>query len=249
MEKKIVIYTAIFGRYDGIIPQPHFPGIDYICFTDVPRKTQPWKIIEVERECEDPTLDARRHKILAHKYLRDYDISIYIDGNFLMLSDPRDLIGEKLKNDTVFAFFDHKYSDDRRNCIYEEYEALLKLGEERGYFKDDPNSMKSFIDLLKSEGYPSDNGLISSGVLIRKHNDPELMELMESWWWCVKNYSKRDQLSFNYALWKTEFNKYKILEGDIRKGNPWFYFLGHHRQSYALKLAKFKLKRLFRKSR
>ncbi len=242
MKNKIVIYTAIFGRYDGLIPQPRFPGIDYVCFTDSPIKSKSWEIKQVERQYEDPTLDARHHKILGYKYLSEYDISIYIDGNFLMLSNPRKLIEEYFSDNTLLAFFDHENSDDRRNCIYKEYEALIKLGEERGHFKDDPDKMKSLMDLLESEGYPEGNGLISSGVLIRKHNDPELIELMDNWWKYVVNYTRRDQLSFNFALWKTGFKRYKILTGDIRKGNPWFFFLGHHRKSFTLKLLKIKLK-------
>ncbi|WP_051286420.1 glycosyltransferase domain-containing protein [Salinimicrobium terrae] len=247
MKNKTVIYTAIFGDYDGLIPQPQFPGIDYICFTDTPQKCSPWKIIEVERRFENSTLDARFHKILAHEHLEDYEISIYIDGNFLMLSNPGDLTKSLFEDDTVLAFFDHNRAKDPRNCIYDEYEALLKLGAERGFYKDDPEKMKRLITHLKAEDYPRDQGLISSGVLIRKHNNPELIKLMETWWWYVKEYSKRDQLSFNYVLWKTGFDRYKIIDGDIRKGNRWFYFLGHHRKNYSLKLAKFKVKRWFKK--
>ena len=32
MSAKIVVYTAIFGGYDGLIPQPEFEDVDYICF-------------------------------------------------------------------------------------------------------------------------------------------------------------------------------------------------------------------------
>jgi len=191
-------------------------------------------------------LNARQYKILPHRFLEEYEISVYIDGNFLILQNPEKLIENKLKEDNVLAFFDHNKADDARDCIYQEYEALLQLEKEKGYFKDDPQAMKRHIDFLRQEKYPENFGLISSGVLIRKHQDIKLKKLMEDWWYYVENYTNRDQLSFNYVLWKNNFKKYTFLDGDIRRGNGWFYFLGHHKKNYKFKLVKFKLKRFFR---
>ena len=47
--------------------------------------------------------------------------------------------------------------------------------------------------------------------MIRKHNDPNCIKLMEYWWNIVLNGSKRDQLSLFYAKWKTNVN-IKILD-------------------------------------
>ncbi|MDT0688476.1 DUF616 domain-containing protein [Salegentibacter sp. F188] len=245
MSSKTVIYTAIFGNYEGLIPQPQYVGVDYVCFTDTPLKCKFWKVIVVERRFEDPTLDARWHKIMAHKHLSKYKQSIYIDGNFLVLQNPVKLLEQKLRDEIVLAFFDHNQCDDARNCAYEEYQAILNLQDKQGYFKDSPERMQRLITFLKEQKYPENNGLISSGVLMRKHNDAELIKLMEDWWYFVENYTKRDQLSFDYVLWKNNFKRYTYLDGDIRRSNGWFYFLAKHRKNYRFKLFKLKLKKFF----
>lgn len=87
--------------------------------------------------------------------------------------------------------------------------------------------MDKQIEIIKEANYPPENGLISAAVLIRKHNDSTVIKVMEDWWYFVKNYSKRDQLSFNFVAWKHNF-KYDILKGDIREGNEYFKLLNRH---------------------
>lgn len=55
----------------------------------------------------------------------------------------------------------------------------------------------------KKEKFPDDNGLIESCLMIRKHNENDSIYLMNKWYEEIKNYSHRDQLSFNYIMWKT----------------------------------------------
>ena len=56
----------------------------------------------------------------------------------------------------------------------------------------------------KKENFPDNRGLIESCFLIRKHNDKQCINIMEKWYEEVKNYSHRDQLSFNYIIWKND---------------------------------------------
>lgn len=60
MSNKIVIYTAIFGPYNDLIPQRKIHGIDYICFTDQPFKSNTWKVIQVKPEFDDNTKNNRK---------------------------------------------------------------------------------------------------------------------------------------------------------------------------------------------
>ena len=94
---------------------------------------------------------------------------------------------------------------------------------------------------LKSEKYPEHNGLLFASVLIRKHHDENLKKVMEDWWYCVKNYSKRDQLSFNYVAWKNNFVP-NTIPGDIRKRNKYVYMLGKHKKNYTYEILKFKIR-------
>ena len=243
--KKIAIYTAVFGKYNKLIEQPKFDHIDFIYYTDQPIRSKSWKVVITQPPIEgDLTRSNRYYKLLPHVHLKEYDISIYIDGTILVLQDPLPLILEKLKQ-ASFSCFDHNQNElDPRDCIYEEYEAIMQLGQKKGNFKDDPIVMEKQMDRFKSEGYPKNNGLITAPVLIRRHHDKELVKVMEYWWSIVLNESKRDQLSFNYAAWKLNFRNYSIIDGDVRKGNPWFRTFSHKKSRRKLLL--FKLKRRLR---
>jgi hypothetical protein len=239
MKNKIVLYTTIFGGYEGLIPQPKIKGIDRICFTDRKAKSLSWDLIHVSRELSDPVRNSRKYKILAHRYLSEYDISIYIDGNFLVVGDLVALINHSLSNANMSVFDHNQTSYDKRDCVYEEYRALMEMGRINRY-KDKPELMSRQIERYRSEGYPVHNGLVFAASLIRRHNEPDVVRTMERWWQELKMGSRRDQLSFNYAAWKEKLNYY-VIDGDLRN-NQWFFMLGIHRQNYFWKLLRYRLR-------
>lgn len=244
LKNKNVIYTSIFGDYNGLIPQPKIAGFDYVCFTDNPNlKATPWEVITIDKlpVKGDFTRSNRYYKLLSHLFFEAYDLSIYIDGNLLIIGDLNQMIQTYL-GDKKMAVFSHKYTiPDGRNCIYDEYNGILEL-HKSGSFRDDEEVMFKQIEFFKSENYPKNNGLIKGGCLVRKHNDPEVIQLMEDWWYFVANWSCRDQLSFNYVAWKNGF-QYSTISGDIRRGNPYIYWLGKHKKKWNIKLRKFYLKK------
>jgi len=248
MNKKIIVYTALFGDYGGLIEQPKLKNVDYICYTDrKDLKSKSWKIIQVLQPVKgDATRSNRYFKILAHKHLpSEYSISIYIDANILIFKKFLDLVFDKMSV-AKMAYFDHMQTTrDPRDCIYEEHQAILDIAEKYNVIKGDPEIMDRQMKRFRKEGYPEHNGLISAAILIRKHFDQEIINLMEKWWSIVLNESKRDQLSFNYATWKLNFKNFSIIEGDIREGNPWFYLITH-RKKYKYKVFRVKLNRFFR---
>ena len=50
---------------------------------------------------EDPTRNARKYKILPHRFLSEYDISIWIDGNIKVRGDVNELL--EYLNDCKFS--------------------------------------------------------------------------------------------------------------------------------------------------
>jgi hypothetical protein len=240
---KLVIYTAIFGEYDGLIPQPKYKGVDYLCFSDRPRNARPWNVIEVEPRFEDPTRNARYHKILPHRVLpNQYDQSIWIDGNYLIRNKAADFAREKLEEKPMWVFDHNQCKQDARNCVYQEYEALVAWANNEGVSKDQQHIMQRQIERYRQEGYPENNGLVFSAVLLRNHTVSSIVETMELWWKEVANGSKRDQLSFDYAVWKTGLN-IGVLEGDLRRHSH-FYRMGKHRDNYTKKIFLYKVKSL-----
>ncbi|MCK4386489.1 MAG: DUF616 domain-containing protein [Candidatus Pacebacteria bacterium] len=233
MKNKTVIYTAIFGGKDNLIEPKFVPkGCDFVCFTDQNFKSDVWEVIKIEPEFEDPVRNARMYKVLPHKFLSEYDISIWIDGNLLVRGDVNNLIKKYLSR-TNLAIFDHtqhkkrwkklfwvKNTEDWRDCIYEEAKSLLEYGE-NGKYKDDPELMKEQVEKYKMEGYPEHNGLVVSMIILRKHNENDIIKTMKDWWEEIKNHSRRDQLSFNYVAWKNKLN-FVYIKGDSRRNK---YFL------------------------
>lgn len=220
---KIAIYTSIFGGYDNLHEdQIQMDGVDYICFTDSDIKSDVWNIVKSTPIYNDPNRNAKKYKILPHRYLSEYDYSIWIDGNFNTIADIRQLCTNE------YQVFDHnKTLLDPRNCVYKEYQAIIELGKRGGNFKDNPEVMYNQIKRYADGGYPPNNGLASNGIIFRNHNNPEVIKVMEDWWLEIKHNSKRDQLSFDYIAWKNQF-KVVYLDGDIRK-NKYFIHTGKHR--------------------
>ena len=222
---KKVIYTAIFGDYDNLAEPQYVPdGFDFICFTDNRELETPsdskWKVKYVKPLYSDSTRNARKYKILPHRFLSEYDVSIWIDGSQHIVGDFNDLLVNHL-SDRDMACFDHLQCRlDPRGCVYQEAQAILWLGnnDPNKNFKDNPELVVNQVKKYQKEGYPQNNGLITSGVLLRNHNEPTIIEAMELWWEELKYNSKRDQLSFNYVAWKTRL-KFNLMDGDIRDNN------------------------------
>lgn len=195
-DKKVAVYTAVTGNYDELIlPTVIEPDFDYICYTDNPElKSNFWQIRMMEDLDLDEIRKARHYKILPHKYLADYDYTIWIDSNFDVIGDIKHYINKYNKHGKLLAI-----QHEERNCIYDEAEACKRLK------KDSPEIIDSQVQKYKEEGLPAHNGLIASGILFRNHHDREVINIMEQWYNEVINHSRRDQISFNYVCWKNNF--------------------------------------------
>ena len=230
---RIAIYTSIFGGYDDLIDdQFQMDGVDYICFTDRDIKSKTWKVVKSTPIYNDSNRNAKKYKVLPHRYLNDYDWSIWIDGNIKVISDIRSLC-----NGEAYKLYDHMLVGeyDRRNCIYDEAQTILNFGKinserypEKGIknWKDNPKLIVDQMNRYASAGYPKQNGLATTPIMVRNHLDSGVIKHNEDWWSEIKHNSKRDQLSFNYIAWKNKFN-FVYLQGDSRN-NEYFMSVGKH---------------------
>lgn len=211
---KIVVYTSIFGGKD-LLKENQFLSndLDYICFTDREVSSKTWKVITKKPTHSDPCRSAKAFKILPHKFLPEYDYSVWIDGNFIVKKHPKDLI-EKYLDGFNFAAHDHNDPkiSDRRNCIYSEAKTCI------AHRKDNPKTINKQIEKYKQEYYPANHGLTTNMNIIRKHNQKDVIKAMEMWWDEIENGSRRDQLSFNYIAWKLNF-KFNYMKGNSRNNN------------------------------
>lgn len=185
-----VVYTSIFGQYDRLIdPIVSSNDIDYICFTDSPGLTSDIWQIRIFEPCfpGDMVRSARLHKICPHRFLSEYEYSLYIDGNMRLRQVP-DVVA--LLNGGTLAMERHR----KRKCLYAEAEVC----KERGL--DDPTVIDRQTNAYRKEGFPRNAGFYASYMIARRHNDGELRILSEKWWAHVCLYSRRDQISLPVCL-------------------------------------------------
>lgn len=198
---KKVVYTCITGNYDNLI-EPGYVSedFDYICFTDnINLKSNVWKILPIPEDLLSlPKVKQQRNiKINTHKYLKEYDISIWVDSS-VKLSDN---INNVLKTLDFSKYNIFITTHPQRDCIYKEGEACIKLK------KDTKESIETELNAFKISGMPENYGLLETNVIIKMHNDHDCITLMELWAALLNKYSHRDQISLPYALWLLNYNK------------------------------------------
>lgn len=219
MIENIVVYTAVFNDYDKVLnPVSPEPEIDYVCFTDTPEKVPSrWTVREISVNNKSPSEKNRNIKILPHKYLGEYDVSIYIDANILVMGDLLALVRECInKYDIVVP--DHP----DRDCLYEEANVCI----DRGLVDEEETNLK--IKKYQSDGFPKGYGLSDNCFIIRKHNKSGVVEVMETWWSEYISGPKRDQISFQYSVWKNN-QKYLRLPSYIYDDSIHFKYYPHKR--------------------
>ena len=208
-KNKKVIYTCISGNYDTLL-EPEFisDGFDYVCFTDQPFTSNVWEIIPIPEELNNLSGVKRQRniKINAHKYLSEYDFSVWVDANISLKGDINEYIEKNCnKRNTVLWVGKHP----SRDCIYKESEICIKLK------KDTKENINKQMEVYRKENFPEHYGLPQTCILLRYHNEESCKKLMETWWKQVEMYSHRDQLSFNYALWKNQDTNIEYLDKSI----------------------------------
>lgn len=213
-----VIYTCITGNYDELI-QHNCTNLnyDYICFTDndellKQQKVGTWEIKPLFFDKLDDTKNARWHKTHPHILFPNYEYSIWIDSNGNILSDKIFNIAEK---DLLIP------KHFSRNCIYDEALACI-IGK-----KETLHNISAIVDILEENKMPKNYGLNETNILLRRHNVPQIIKLMDEWWSYIEKYTKRDQLSLSYVLWKNDISIDDISFKNARFDNGNFQFLDH----------------------
>lgn len=189
---RIVLYTCVFGLYDKIPEHRLLPDIELVTLM----------INDTELNKQEAS---RYYKMLPHLIpgFNDYDVSIYADGNFEVI-DPVKLqnLCETLYNLPQSSIF---FRHPDRQTPNQELKEVVRRG------------LVSEIEGSAAEKRMFDNGfdgkqrtLTENGFMIRKHHDPELQKA-ELFWWCEYMHGpRRDQISLQYAMFKTGYENYLL---------------------------------------
>jgi hypothetical protein len=214
---RLVVYTAIYGNYDVLREPPApLPGCDFVCFTDNPQlRSEHFDIVLSPAPSTDPSRQSRHFKILPHRLFPNHEYSLWLDASIDLKTDQLLKMADDLLRYHDIALFRH----GSRDCIYDEMEACIAFG------KDDEAIMQRQIEKYRQENFPAHLGLASSGVMFRRHNATACIRLCEAWWQEICAHSRRDQLSFIYACWKTK-TPYGVIPGGVRQNE--FFLVNDH---------------------
>lgn len=193
---KKVIYTCLFGKYDEL-QQPLVvdDGFDYICFSNdfAENKVGVWEIRKLPSSLNlgDSRL-SRYAKLLPHRVLKEYYYSVYLDANIKIVNVSfYDIVNKRIEEGQRIYQVPHLIS----NCIYDEIRKAYFAG--RVSWKE----AKRHYQHLSKNHFPTKFGLFENNILLRKHNDKDVIEISEDWWKEYSNYSKRDQFCLMYVYW------------------------------------------------
>ena len=194
---KFVVYTVQVGGYD-VVQQPLVVDerFDYVLFTDSEESKNIgiWQVRTIPYENSDLTRVSRYPKMHPNELLNEYEASLYIDAN-IQITGQRiyDRVVECYEQGIDWAGIQHpKY-----NCIYEDAYNVMALALEKEY------RVFEWCHILRTEQYPRNNGLLENNIIFRRHTN--VMKRVNNFWWeLYQKYTRRDQLTLKYVLWKCE---------------------------------------------
>jgi len=193
--KKRCVYTVLFGNYESLNEQniAKESNIDFLCFTDnQDLKSKTWKIIYTNPILpRDAVRSSRIVKICPHRYLADYDESLYIDNSIQLQVKPEFIFSDLLESSIDFVLMKHSF----RETVLDEFYEVNRLNYD--YADRIIEQMNDYSvtspQIFKQKPY-------WGGFLLRRHNVPLIIQAMEDWNSQVLRYSRRDQLSLNYII-------------------------------------------------
>lgn len=203
--EKIVVYTAIFGRYDKLLePICHPDNVDYFIVTDqeIDLTNSTWKKRDysalIDKLSGLSSSEKNRYvKMHPQELFNEYNYSIYIDGNIQVITD----LTEYIYDVGEYGLAAHLHSS--RDCVYDECKAVVRMG------KESRKNIEAHIKHLTEEGFPHHYGLLECNVLVRRHCEM-CSKIMDEWWSEFCNYSKRDQISLPFVLYKNKISIHEI---------------------------------------
>ena len=198
VRRRLVVYTALIGAKEALAnPLVNLQAgastdldLDFVCITDNPELRSPvWRFMPIGARHLPPERLSRRPKALPHEYFPEAEFSLYVDNtvSFKRLPQASDLHTER---SLLFRAFAHS----TRHHPGEEATAVAMLG------YDDTDVICRQLDFYAAiHPLSSITPLTTATVLLRQHHAPAVRRFGALWWESILAFSKRDQLSFDFA--------------------------------------------------
>ncbi len=195
---KIILFSALYGDKEPLNPNVFggFRGGRTVLVSDRPREVPDGvELILDPAGALDPARASRRSKLMPHRFFPDADWSVWLDNKSRLLRDPAGIVAA-VRAQGGADFF--AYPHFRRDCVYDEGQTVWENG------LDDYRTVRERMNTYRNEGMPRHFGLIEGHFIVRRHTGA-VAAFGEAWFDHVCRYSRRDQISFPYLVWKTGF--------------------------------------------
>ncbi len=230
MCNKIAVYSCITGRYDTPIMTSVRPeNIEYYMVTDDVKAALEagWpNVIDIDEvvpgdiDRSDSALMNRWCKMNGHRLFPEYHWSIYMDGKLTPKIDISQYVSYTSRVGISTFTNGLRHKDIGARDLYGEIIFLSY------YFKinQSKDDVKSLIDKIKiqlckyaNEGCPRQRYQIEGSVIARDHDNPMADKIMNDWFNEYRNGIRRDQISFEYVIWKNgiDMKDYIPIQGEI----------------------------------
>lgn len=201
---QLVVYTVLLGKKEALgSPLSTLEtddtdlDIHYVCFSDNPDlKSDTWEMVLVDNSYLPPDKFSRRVKALPYEYFPEYQYSLYIDNivTFKRLPSSKDLHTE---NEYLFKIFLHAF----RENLVQEADAIAMLG------YDDVNVIDNQLAFYDSKtSLDNIKPIHTNTVILREHHHEKVKQHGIIWWENILCFSKRDQMSFDFAVNRSGVN-------------------------------------------
>ncbi|MBV8380751.1 MAG: hypothetical protein JO369_08345 [Paucibacter sp.] len=197
--QRLVIYTCLTGGKEplgnplALLPPGSTTDLElsFVCFTDQPALSSPvWEVRPIgDRPLPGEKL-SRRPKTMPHEYLREWDFSLYVDNVivFKRLPQASDLATAR---PYLFKLFRHEV----RSHLEEEAAVIAQVA------YDGMDRVCAQLDFYEKFAPIAEIGPLSTcPVIFRQHHHPDVVRFGVTWWEQILNFSKRDQMSFDFSV-------------------------------------------------
>lgn len=214
----VAIYRVVLGSYDRVI-EDNISGANYdlFLFTDTVQSgfTNYQRIMLPT--AGEPAMKNRELKINVPEVLRGYDVVIYLDANIQICRNIDDLIEDFFNSDADFGFFKHPYSEN----MEDETRAIRATGKAEADL-----IFKELKELRINNGQRGRMPLTDNSIILRK-NYSKWDQFATEWYYYVKNFTGRDQLSLSFLREKHKLSEYIFSWSPRTVSNKFFTVFPH----------------------
>jgi hypothetical protein len=206
-------YSVILGNYDQppnvVDPDPR---IKFFLLSDsLTSVPHPWQLVNVENYFRDPKITTGFLKSNPEMMFGRCPNVAWVDGNLRDLKIDADIMDRWLSSAPI-ASIPHRV----RNSAADELIEVL-----HDNLEDDISSMRLMAE-MRDAGFNADSGGLSATMLlVRNLSDHRVRRADKIWWDAIRSGARRDQISFEFAVWSAGLVSTKI-DVDWREPNSLF---------------------------